>query len=219
MRRTAPFAALLMLPTIAVAQTEAMVPATVEAVPGAAVPPPTPRPATVKVVVTTAQGGIVLELEKERAPVTTANFLRYVDQKRLDGIVFYRALKSAPDGSYGLIQGGIQNDPKRILPPIAHEPTSKTGLSHVDGAISMARAAPGSARAEFFIIVGGLTALDAQPAGTGDTAGYAVFGRVVEGMETVKAILMSPVSAGGTGAMKGQMIAAPVKVLTVRRGK
>jgi peptidyl-prolyl cis-trans isomerase A (cyclophilin A) len=82
----------------------------------------------------------------------------------------------------------------------------------------MARAAPGSAQGDFFIIVGGLPALDAQAAGEGDIAGYAVFGRVVEGMEVVKAILAAPVDPdAGEGAMKGQMIAAPVPILRATR--
>lgn len=182
--------------------------------------PEAPKPATVRVTLTTAEGPIVLELEKERAPLTTANFLRYVDQKRLDGAVFYRAMKSMADGSYGLIQGGIQNDPKRILPPVVHEPTSKTGLSHTEGAISMARAEPGSARAEFFIIVGNLNALDANPAQKGDNLGYAVFGHVAEGMDVVKKILLNPVSAtAGAAVMKGQILEVPVKIATARRSK
>jgi peptidyl-prolyl cis-trans isomerase A (cyclophilin A) len=179
----------------------------------AADPPPLPR-----VALTTAEGVVTLELERDRAPVTSANFLRYVDQKRLDGAVFYRAMKLTPDGDYGLIQGGVRGDPKTKLPPIAHEPTSKTGLSHTDGAISMARLAPGTASSEFFITIGAVTSLDAQPSGTGDTAGFAVFGRVVEGMDVVKKILSAPTSPTlGDGVMKGQMIAAPVKILTARR--
>lgn len=161
----------------------------------------------------TAQGSIRIAVEVERAPVTAANFLRYVREKRLDGASFYRALRLTPDGSHGLIQGGVRNDPKRVLPGIAHEPTSQTGLSHGDGAISMARAAPGTASGDFFIIVGGLPALDAQATGEGDVAGYAVFGRVVEGMEVVKAILAAPVDPNaGEGSMKGQMIAAPIRI-------
>jgi len=92
----------------------------------------------------------VLELEKERAPVTTANFLKYVDLKRYDGIGFYRSMKI--DGGYGLIQAGIRNDIKKWLPPIKHESTTQTGLSHLDGTISMAREAPGTAVSDFFIV-------------------------------------------------------------------
>ena len=181
-----------------------------------AAPPAAPKPATVHVSLVTSEGPILLELEKERAPVTTANFLRYVDQKRLDGTVFYRATRVA-DG-YGLIQGGARNDPKRLLPPIAHEPTSRTGLSHVDGAISMARSTPGSATADFFITIGAIPSMDADPSQPGDNLGFAVFGHVAEGMDLIRRILDAPPSpTEGEGAMKGQMLAAPVKIVTARR--
>ncbi len=180
--------------------------------------PPPVAPATLSIVMTTSEGPITLALEKERAPLTTANFLRYVDQKRLDGVTFYRAMKLGADG--GLIQGGPQGEVKRLLPPVKHEPTSQTGLSHVDATISMARFAPGSATADFFITVGPVLSLDANPSGSGDTAGFAAFGHVVEGMDVVKRILAAPTSpTAGIGVMKGQMIAAPVKILTVRRVK
>ena len=180
--------------------------------------PPAPRPATVRVTLTTADGPILLELEKERAPVTTANFLRYVDQKRFDGAVFYRAMKLTPDGSYGLIQGGTRGNPKTTLPAIKHEPTSTTGLSHVDGTISMARGTPGSATGDFFITIGALTSLDADLTKPGDNLGFAAFGRVVEGMEVVKKIMGASTSpTEGVGVMKGQMIAAPIRIATARR--
>lgn len=179
-----------------------------------AVTPPAPKPATVKVTLATTEGPIVLELEKERAPVTTANFLRYVDAKRFDGITFYRAMKLSWGG---LIQAG-QRDPRKLFPPIAHEPTTQTGLSHTDGAISMARFAPGTATADFSIMIGDMTGLDANPKATGDNAGFAAFGHVVEGMDVVRKIQSAPVSpTEGEGAMKGQMLAQPVKILTARR--
>lgn len=179
-------------------------------------PAPAPRPATVRVSLRTSAGPILLELEKERAPVTTANFLRYVDQKRLDGADFYRAVKVAP--GFGLVQGGVRNDPKRVLPPIAHEPTSKTGLSHADATISMARGAPGTANGDFFITVGVMQSLDANPAQPGDNLGFAAFGRVVEGMDVIRKILESPTSpTQGEGVMKGQMLAPTIRILTARR--
>lgn len=179
---------------------------------------PAPKPATVRVSLQTAEGPIMLELEKERAPITTANFLRYVDQKRLDGGTFYRAMKLTPDGAYGLIQGGA--DAKKLLPPIAHEPTTRTGLSHVDGAVSMARGELGSARSDFFISIGALTSLDADPTKPGDNQGFAVFGRVVEGMDVVRRIMAAPTSATkGEGVMRGQMIAAPIRIISARREK
>jgi peptidyl-prolyl cis-trans isomerase A (cyclophilin A) len=176
----------------------------------------TPAPATVKVVLKTSMGDIELAVETERAPITAANFLRYVGQKRMDGSDFYRAMALDEDGQYGLIQGGLRGNPKRVLKSIAHEPTSVTGLSHVNGTISMARAAPGTATADFFIVIGDLPALDAQP--NGGDPGYAVFGHVIDGMDVVHAILGQPRSStAGEGAMKGQMLATPVKILTARR--
>jgi peptidyl-prolyl cis-trans isomerase A (cyclophilin A) len=174
------------------------------------------RPATVRVLLETTEGPITLELEAERAPATTANFLRYVDQKRLNGTSFYRAAKVAP--ALGFIQGGVRNDPKNSLPPVAHEPTSKTGLSHVDGAISMARNAPGTATADFFITVGALPSMDAKPTSGGDNLGFAVFGRVVDGMDAVRRILAAPTSpTEGHGVMKGQMLSPPVRIVTARK--
>jgi peptidyl-prolyl cis-trans isomerase A (cyclophilin A) len=184
----------------------------------AAVPPDaaTPAPTTVKVVLKTALGDIVLAVETQRAPITAANFLRYVDQKRFDGSEFYRSVPVGEDGQYGLIQGGLRGNPKRVLKPIAHEPTSVTGLSHVNGAISMARADPGTATADFFVVIGDLVSLDAQP--NGGDPGYAVFGRVIDGMDVVHLIFDQPRSTTeGQGVMKGQMLAAPVKILSARR--
>ncbi len=170
----------------------------------------------VRVVLQTSAGAILLELERAKAPITTANFLRYVDGKRLDGTAFYRAVKVGE--GFGLIQGGTRYDPKRTLPPIAHEPTSRTGLSHVDGAISMARNAPGSATGDFFITIGALTSMDADPTRPGDDQGFAAFGRVVEGMAVVRAILAAPTSpTAGEGVMKGQMLAPVVRIVSARR--
>lgn len=177
-----------------------------------------PKPAMVRVELVTEQGPILLELEKERAPVTTANFLRYVDGKRLDGITFYRASKVAPH--FGLIQGGVRNDPKRVYSDIAHEPTSATGVTHGDGTISMARAAPGTASGDFFITVGAMPTMDADPKAPGDNLGFAAFGRVAAGMDVVRRILDAPTSStDGEGAMKGQMLAPAIKILAARRVK
>jgi len=190
----------------------------IAAPPTTAVPAPTSEPtpaapaaATVRVVFTTAEGPITVALETGRAPVTAANFLRYVDARRFDGISFYRSMRLPWNA--GLIQAG-QRDPAKLFKPIAHEPTSATGLTHTDGAISMARLAPGTATADFSIVVGDMTGLDAKP----DDPGFAVFGRVVEGMDVVKRIWGAPRSpTKGEGVMKGEMLEPAVKVLTVRR--
>ena len=177
-------------------------------------------PSLVYVKLTTPDGTIILALDRAKAPITVANFLRYTDTNRYDGATFYRA--SRPKGytadDYGSIQGGLQNDPAKLLKPIAHEPTTRTGLSHTDGAISMGRFAPGSATSDFFICVGDNTYLDASPKAKGDNLGYAAFGYVVEGMEVVRKILVKPVSpTAGVGAMKGQMLRRPVIIQSARR--
>lgn len=168
-----------------------------------------------RVALETTQGRIIIAVHVAKAPVTAANFLRYVDQRRLDGTVFYRGVGT---GDYGFVQGGVQNDPKRLLPPIAHEPTTQTGLTHDDGALSMARYEPGSARGDFFIVAGKMPGMDANPQATGDNQGFAVFAHVVEGMDVLKAILSAPKSAtAGEGVMKGQMLERPVRIITARR--
>jgi peptidyl-prolyl cis-trans isomerase A (cyclophilin A) len=175
----------------------------------------------VRVILATSQGNITVEVDREHAPLTAANFLRYVDQRRFDGTVFYRAMRLGTDeagNGQGLVQGGTQNDPKRILKPVAHEPTTKTGRKHLTGALSMARWAPGTATGDFSILVSPLSALDADPSQPGDNAGYAVFGYVVDGMDVVRKIHAAPTSPTlGEGHMKGQMLAPPIKILTARR--
>jgi peptidyl-prolyl cis-trans isomerase A (cyclophilin A) len=179
---------------------------------------PSPAPAAAdaslpRVAIETSLGTITVAVDSARAPVTAANFLRYVDQKRFDGTSFYRADPIA--ANYGLIQGGTRNDPKRTLKPIAHEPTTTTGLSNTDGAISMARDAPGTATGDFFIIVGDMSALDAKPGGD---PGFAPFGHVVDGTDVVHRILAAPTSpTEGEGVMKGQMLAPKIAILHARR--
>ena len=200
----------LVLPADAFAQ-DAAPPA-----PAPMAPPAAPKPATVQVVLTTSLGPITLEIEKERAPITAANFLKYVDQKRLDGATFYRATKV--QDNFGLVQFGVRNDPKRVLPPIAHEPTTTTGLTHGDGTISMARAKPGTASGDFFITLGEQKAMDADPSQPGDNLGFAAFGHVVGGMDIIHQILDAPTSPTlGEGVMRGQMLAPQIKILSARR--
>ncbi len=164
----------------------------------------------------TSAGRIVIEVETVKAPVTAANFLRYVDEHRFDGMTFYRAMKSSP--TTGLIQGGVNNDPERILPPIVHEPTTETGLSHIDGAVSMARYDPGTATGDFFVSVGPTPSYDAGRPFSIDAYGFAVFGRVVEGMDVVRAILASPTSpTEGEGFMRGQMLDPRITILQAWR--
>ena len=172
-----------------------------------------------RVVLTTALGPITLDLAADKAPITCGNFLRYVDAKRYDGASFYRAVKAgAPGGATGVVQGGLKNDPAKVFPPIAHEPTSKTGLHHVDGTVSLARYDPGTAQAEFFICVGDQLYLDADPSQPGDNLGFAAFGRVSDGMDVARKILAAPTSpTEGEGVMKGQMLSPPIAIVSARR--
>lgn len=177
--------------------------------------------ATTNVVIATELGDIVVALETERAPVTAANFLRYADEKRFDGTVFYRVMKLAwGEQPNGLIQAGTQWDPDRILPPIAHEPTNLTGVKHLAGAISMARGEPGTANGDWSITLSPMEGLDADPqsADPERRAGYAAFGYVIEGMDVARAIFEAPLDPDkGEGWMKGELIADPVEILSVRR--
>jgi len=170
-----------------------------------------PEVELVPVAIETSAGRIVVALDKTHAPITTANFLHYVDTHHFDGENFYRAMHV---GDGGLIQGGITTDARKLYPPIKHEPTSQTGLRNVAGAISMANAGVGTARADFFILASDIPALDAKE---GDP-GFAVFGHVIEGMDVVKKILAAPVSATkGEGAMKGQMLEPQIKIIHAER--
>ena len=177
-------------------------------------------PAITQVVIQTTLGDITLALESERAPVTTANVRRYAEEDRFDGTVFYRAMRLQwGEQPNGLIQGGTQMHPERILDPIAHEPTSETGLKHVTGTISMARYDPGTATGDFSILLSDQPNLDAQPNSDNPDlhAGFAAFGHVTGGMDVVRAIFDAPTDPEkGEGIMKGQMLAEPVEIIDVR---
>ena len=174
-------------------------------------PPPSAGTKEVTVALDTSAGRIVIALDRARAPLTTANFLRYVDGGKYAGEAIYRAM---PYGDGGLVQGGITSDAAKLSEPIAHEPTSRTGLKHVAGAVSMAHLGPGTAQADFFILTTDIPALDAS----GADQGFAVFGRVIEGLDVAQRILASPVSpTKGDGAMKGQMLEPPVTIVKAER--
>ena len=166
----------------------------------------------VKVALDTEKGRIVVALDRAHAPLTTANFLAYVDKHWLDGQPFYRAM---PFGDGGLIQGGVR-DGARQLPPIEVETTLVTGLKNKAGAIVMANAGPKTTRSDFFILTADVPSFDA----TATSAGFAPFGEVVEGMDVVKAIFASPRSpTKGEGVMKGQMLDPVIKITRAARLK
>ena len=182
--------------------------------PGPAPPAQAPQAELVPVAIDTSLGRIVLALDPVHAPVTAASFLHYVDTHRFDGESVYRTMHM---GDGGLIQGGVRSDARKLYPPIAHEPSSRTGLKNVAGAVSMARLAPGSAQADFFILLSDTPGFDAGAPG-GDADGFAVFGHVVEGMDVVKKIAASPVDPNkGEGVMKGQFLDPAVTIVKAER--
>lgn len=184
-------------------------------------PPPLPIGDEERVELVTELGTITALIDVKRAPITGRNFIRYVDEKRFDGVTFYRAMRLAwGEQPNGLIQAGVRGNPKRVLPPITHEPTSQTGILHKAGTLSMARYAPGTATGDFSILLSDLTGLDADPAASDPElqAGYAAFGQVVSGMDVARAIFDAPISpTEGEGILRGQMLAKPVRIVTARR--
>lgn len=174
---------------------------------------PPPPPALTRVQFNTSIGQIVVALETRRAPATAANFLTYVDDKRFDGTLFYRAARAKYDQRQGFVQGGIKTDARRILPPFPLETTDRTGIHHVSGTISMARREdPDSAGGNYFICVGPCPSMDAAPG----KKGYAAFGHVIQGMDVVRKILAQP-TGGGSDGMRRQMLVRPIRILSVKR--
>lgn len=176
--------------------------------------------ATVMVEMTTSLGVVEMEIYTDAAPATSSNFMRLVDGGHLDGGSFYRAVSPENDNGspvISVIQGGL-GDAEGPFPPIAHETTAETGLLHVDGAVSMARAEVGTASTEIFICIGDQPALDFGAARNPDEQGFAVFGRVIEGMDVVKAIHTQPADAPTESAyVAGQILEEPVKIISVDR--
>lgn len=145
----------------------------------------------------TSLGSIVVELYPDKAPLSAGNFLQLVDDSIYRDAVFYRVVRmdNQPNSQVKIqvIQGGLFHEESMdSLDPIAHESTRITGILHRDGVISMARLDPGSASSEFFICVGDQPSLDFGGKRNPDGQGFAAFGRVIEGMEVVRAIQALP---------------------------
>lgn len=155
----------------------------------------------------------------EKAPVTCKNFLKYVDEKKYDGAIFYRVvrLNNQPDKKVKIevIQGGLQNDTTGNFPPIAHESTKITGIKHLNGVLSMARTIPGSATSEFFICINDQPELDFGGKRNTDGQGFAAFGKVISGMDVVRRIQLGETERGE----KSQSLKQPVKITGMSRIK
>jgi peptidyl-prolyl cis-trans isomerase A (cyclophilin A) len=173
-------------------------------------------PGVVRTIVETDAGAFVVAVDAEVAPLTVANYLAHVDRMLLDGGAVYRVVTLANQAAetrhkIEVVQWGMNrpDDAPPPLPPIAHETTRQTGLRHLDGTVSMARAQPGSATGEFFVCIGDQPELDFGGGRHPDGQGFAAFGRVVAGMDVVRAI-----HARGEA---DQYLARPIVVRSVRR--
>ena len=174
----------------------------------------------VNVVFETTMGEIVIEVNVAKAPITSANFLWYVDEGWYDAGRFHRTVRPETETNtthpIQVIQAGRRQVPRAeapAFPAVVLERTRDTGLTHVDGAVSMARVAgrPDSAASDFFIGVGPQPSLDFAGGRNTDGQGFAVFGRVVSGMDVVKKIQAAPVRAGT------QTLEPPVAITRARR--
>jgi peptidyl-prolyl cis-trans isomerase A (cyclophilin A) len=170
-----------------------------------------PVPAGVRVALHTDRGVIELLLDAARAPRTTANFLRYAEAGRYDGGAFHRTVRLDNQPGQRVLIEVVQAGPAPALadfPPIALERTSVTGLRHLDGTVSMARDGPDTATSDFFICIGDQPDLDFDGRRNPDGQGFAAFGRVVKGMEVVRAIQAAPAD--------GQHLTPPVRIASAR---
>ena len=177
-------------------------------------PAPTTPAAAVVVRLTTALGEIDLSIDSQHAPVSAANFLRYVDAGFYDGGRFHRTVRpdteTRKDVPIEVVQAGAAPEREKDgFPPITLERTTTTGLKHRDGTLSMARAEPDTATSDFFICIGDQPLLDFGGARNSDGQGFAAFGEVVRGMDIVRRIQAAPA--------QGQALTPPVQILSARR--
>jgi len=172
--------------------------------------------------VETELGIIMLEVDQAKAPVTAANFLRYVDAGHYNGGTWHRTVKmdNQPESTIKIevIQAGVNPDrAKDGFAPIALERTNKTGLLHKDGVISMARGTADSATSGWFICINDQPSLDFGGQRNPDGQGFAAFGRVVTGMDVVRKIQAAPSSATRTTNADAQRLTPPIKIVSVAR--
>jgi peptidyl-prolyl cis-trans isomerase A (cyclophilin A) len=171
-----------------------------------------------RVIIQTELGDITVELDGQRAPATTANFLRYVGGGFYEGGRFHRTVKLQPDNQPNnkikieVIQAGVNPEKaQQGFAPLELERTSVTGLTHKDGTISMARTGADTATSDFFICIGAQPELDFGGQRNADGQGFAAFGRVVKGMEVVRKIQQAPAEA--------QRLTPPVRILRIKRSR
>jgi peptidyl-prolyl cis-trans isomerase A (cyclophilin A) len=166
-----------------------------------------------RVVIQTIAGDIEVEVDTLRAPITAANFLRYVDLGFYRLGRFHRTVRAdnqpANKVKITVVQAGLDSLRVKDFPPIPLERTNVTKLAHKDGTISMARDGPNTATSDFFICIGDQPALDFGGKRNPDGQGFAAFGRVLQGMDVVRRINLAPAD--------GQQLSPPIKVLNIVR--
>jgi peptidyl-prolyl cis-trans isomerase A (cyclophilin A) len=168
----------------------------------------------VTVVIQTELGSIEAEIDTLRAPITSKNFLKYVDAGLYDGGRFHRAVRMdnqpANKVKIEVVQAGVDpNKEKAGFAPIKLERTNQTGLHHENGTLSMARDGPDTATSDFFICIGPQPSLDYEGKRNPDGQGFAAFGRVVKGMDIVRKVQAS--------TAQEQKLTPPIKILKIRR--
>ena len=179
------------------------------------------RPVTV--IFETELGKITMEVDVVHAPITGENFLKYVDGKFYDGGMINRAVRpdntTRHDVEIQVIQFQINPERNRDqFPQIPMERTSVTGLKHLNGVLSTARSGPDTARASFSIVIDDQPEMDFGGRRNADGQGFAVFGRVLEGMDVVKKIQAAHTSpAGPRGPYGTETLVPPIKVLKAYR--
>jgi peptidyl-prolyl cis-trans isomerase A (cyclophilin A) len=166
-----------------------------------------------RVVIETELGDIEAEIDTVRAPITAANFLRYVDLGFYRFGSFHRTVRpdNQPDSKVkiAVIQAGLDSFQVKNFPPITLERTRVTKLTHKDGTLSMARDGPDTATSDFFICIGDQPSLDFGGKRNPDGQGFAAFGRVVLGMDVVRKIQMAPAER--------QRLEPPIRILDIVR--
>ncbi len=171
-----------------------------------------------RVLISTELGDIEAELYLDKAPVTAANFMKYVDSGKYNNgeACFYRVVRmdNQPDKKIKIevVQGGYGEDSlikKYQFTPIRHETTKETGVLHKDGVLSMARNGPGTASSEFFICVGNQPELDFGGRRNPDMQGFAAFGKVTKGMDVVREIQKLKDNE--------QYLEKPIKIISITR--
>lgn len=174
------------------------------------------------VILDTTSGPIEITVYPDKAPISAADFLRYVDGGLYNDQGFYRTVHAGNDPrdmGMSLIQGG-RLDREIVGEPIAHELTTESGISNRDGAVAIARLEPGTGSATYFFInVGNNDFLDTGGIRNPDGQGYATFARVTSGMDVVRAIQNMETLADEDPVTPNQTLADPVVIKRAYRKK